>query len=189
MPKVYFKDAGMMNCALNRFYDFQTREDQGQLVENYVYKRLTNLYDKELYYLPTFTVLNIFIEYINERIYQLTIVTLFGNYLLSLPRMRIIKEKTLPEFCKLSKYKQAEESLKAWTYEVKYSIWNNANELKSKYGNASIVSSKRVVFNIKGNDFRLIVDIEYKLKIVFIVWFGTHPEYDKIDAKIVAYEN
>jgi mRNA interferase HigB len=103
--------------------------------------------------------------------------------------MRIIKEKTLTDYCKLSKCKQAEEPLKAWIYEVKYSTWENANELKAKYRNASIISSKRVVFNIKGNDFRLIVDIEYKLKIVFIVWFGTHKEYDIIDAKTVSYEN
>lgn len=103
--------------------------------------------------------------------------------------MRIIKEKTLTDHCRLSKYKHASESLKAWVYEVKYSTWNNANELKAKYRNASVISSKRVVFNIKGNDFRLIVDVEYKLKIVFIVWFGTHKEYDKIDAKTVSYEN
>jgi mRNA interferase HigB len=103
--------------------------------------------------------------------------------------MRIIKEKTLTDYCSTDKYKQAEESLKAWVYEVKYSTWDSANALKSKYGNASIVSSKRVVFNIKGNDYRLIVDIEYKLKIVFIVWFGTHIEYNKIDAKTVNYEN
>jgi len=57
------------------------------------------------------------------------------------------------------------------------------------YGNASIISSKRVVFNIKGNDFRLIVDIEYKLEIVFIVWFGTYEEYDKIDAKRISYDH
>ena len=103
--------------------------------------------------------------------------------------MRIIKEKTLSDYCKRSKYKLAVEPLKAWVYEVKFSTWNNANELKLKYGNASIVSSKRVVFNIKGNDYRLIADIEYKLKIVFIVWFGTHKEYDKIDAKTIGYEN
>ena len=103
--------------------------------------------------------------------------------------MGIIKEKTLTECCKLSKYKQAEESLKAWIYEVRFSTWSNANELKSKYGSTSIISSKRVVFNIKGNDYRLIVDIEYKLKVVFIVWFGTHTEYDKIDVKTVSYEN
>jgi mRNA interferase HigB len=103
--------------------------------------------------------------------------------------MRIIKEKTLSDYCKLSKYYTAAESLKAWIFELKYSTWENANELKSKYGNASIISSKRVVFNIKGNDYRLIVDIEYKLKIVFVVWFGTHSEYDKIDVKTVSYEN
>lgn len=103
--------------------------------------------------------------------------------------MRIIKEKTLTDYCKASKYKPAVESLKAWVFEVRYSTWDNANELKSKYRNGSVLSSKRVVFNIKGNDYRLIVDIEYKLKIVFIVWFGTHAEYDKIDAKTVSYEN
>jgi mRNA interferase HigB len=103
--------------------------------------------------------------------------------------MRIIKENTLYEYCKLVRYKQAEESLKAWIFEVRYSDWENANELKSKYRNASIITSKRVVFNIKGNNYRLVVDIEYKLKIVFIVWFGTHSEYNKIDAKTVNYEN
>lgn len=103
--------------------------------------------------------------------------------------MRIIKESTLTEYSKQNKYRLAKESVKAWIYEVRFSVWNNANELKAKYGNASIISSKRVVFNIKGNDYRLIVDIEYKLKIVFVVWFGTHKEYDKIDAKTVRYEN
>ena len=103
--------------------------------------------------------------------------------------MRIIKEKTLTAYCGLSKYQEAKESLKAWIYEVRYSSWRNANELKSKYGTSSIISLKRVVFNIKGNDYRLIVDVEYKLKIVFIVWFGTHSEYDKINAKTVNYEN
>ncbi|MBK8805239.1 MAG: type II toxin-antitoxin system HigB family toxin [Bacteroidales bacterium] len=102
--------------------------------------------------------------------------------------MRILKESTLALYCKQSKYQLAEEPLKAWIYEVRFSLWNNANELKAKFGNVSILSSKRVVFNIKGNDFRLIVDIEYKLKIVFVVWFGTHKEYDKIDAKKVSYE-
>ena len=103
--------------------------------------------------------------------------------------MRIIKEKTLSEYCKQNQYKPAKEAINAWIYEVRYSNWNNSNKLKSKYGNASIISSKRVVFNIKGNDYRLIVDIEYKLKIVFIVWFGTHKEYDKINTKTVKYEN
>ena len=102
--------------------------------------------------------------------------------------MRIINEKTLFEYCRKLGYRQAEDAIKAWVYEVRNSAWNNSAELKLKYRNASIVTSKRVVFNIKGNEFRLIVDIEYKLKIVFVVWFGTHSEYDKIDAKTVRYE-
>lgn len=103
--------------------------------------------------------------------------------------MRIIKESTLTECCKQSRYQPAEESVRAWIYEVRFSTWNKANQLKAKYGNASILSSKRVVFNIRGNDYCLIVDIEYKLKLVFVVWFGTHKDYDNIDAKTVKYEN
>jgi mRNA interferase HigB len=103
--------------------------------------------------------------------------------------MRIIKEKTLTNYSKLGKYRRAAGSLRAWVYEVKYTTWNNSNELKAKYRNASIINTKRVLFNIKGNDYRLIVDIEYKLKIVYIVWFGTHNEYCKIDAKMINYEN
>lgn len=101
--------------------------------------------------------------------------------------MRIIKEKTLVDYCSLDKYKQATKSLKAWVIEAKYTSWNNVGELKAKFRNASIIGSKRLVFSIKGNDYRLIVDIEYKLKIVFIVWFGTHKEYYHIDAKTVSY--
>ena len=103
--------------------------------------------------------------------------------------MRIIKEKTLFKYCEQNKYLNAHESIKAWISEVRFSNWNNSGELKSKYRNASIISSKRVVFNIRGNDYRLIVDIEYKLKIIFIVWFGTHKEYDIINVKTIIYEN
>lgn len=116
-------------------------------------------------------------------------VTNWGNFLLALYKMRIIKQKTLTDYCRLSKYKPAEGALKAWVYEVKYSTWHNSNELKAKYRNASIIDSKRVVFNIKGNEYRLVVDIEYKLKILFVVWFGSHAEYDEIDVKEVRYEH
>jgi mRNA interferase HigB len=102
--------------------------------------------------------------------------------------MRIIKEKTLLEYCRLSKYKPAENSIKAWIYEAKYSFWGNANDLKAKYRNVSIINSKRVVFNIKGNNYRLIADIEYKIGLVFVVWFGTHEEYNKINVKEIRYE-
>ena len=102
--------------------------------------------------------------------------------------MRIIKEKTINDFIEKERYKLASGQLKAWLQEVKLSSWQNAKELKTKYRNTSVINSKRVVFNIKGNDFRLIFDVEYKVKLVFIVWFGTHNEYDKIDAKTIEYE-
>jgi len=103
--------------------------------------------------------------------------------------MRIIKEKTLFELCRKDKYRLASEAIKAWVFEVKKAEWNSPNDLKSKYLNASVISSKRVVFNIKGNDYRLIVDIEYKLKIIFITWFGSHSEYNQINVKTVSYDN
>jgi len=99
--------------------------------------------------------------------------------------MRVIAVSTLKKFWK--NYPLAEQSIWAWYEEAEKAEWNNPNELKKQYGNASILSDKRVVFNIHGNSFRLIVDIEYRLKIVFIVWFGTHKEYDKIDAKTISY--
>jgi len=102
--------------------------------------------------------------------------------------MRIIKEKTLIELVDNNRYSTANESIKAWIFEIRKADWNNSGQLKAKYRNASIIGDKRVIFNIKGNDFRLITDIEYKLKIVFIVWFGTHNEYNKIDAKTIRYE-
>jgi mRNA interferase HigB len=102
--------------------------------------------------------------------------------------MRIIKEKTLIDLVVSKKYSTATESLKAWIFEVRKADWGNSGQLKAKYRNASIIGNKRVVFNIKGNDFRLIADVEYELKLVFIVWFGTHEEYNKIDAKTIRYE-
>lgn len=100
--------------------------------------------------------------------------------------MRIIAVSTLRVFWK--KNANSEQALKAWIQETQRSSWKNSAELKKKYRNASIINFKRVVFNIKGNDYRLIVDIEYRLKIVFIVWVGTHSNYDKIDVKTICYD-
>ncbi len=99
--------------------------------------------------------------------------------------MRIIAVKTIKDYCVVHPF--SKEALSAWYEEVEHATWSNPNELKSQYRNASILSSKRVVFNIHGNSYRLIVDIEYRLQIVFVVWFGTHKEYDKIDAKTISY--
>jgi mRNA interferase HigB len=108
----------------------------------------------------------------------------FGNIFVLL-HMRVIAVKTLKDHWEI--FPQAEQSLLAWYEEVEAAQWSTPNELKEQYRSASILTDKRVVFNIHGNTFRLIVDIEYRLKIVFIVWFGTHKQYDKIDAKKVSY--
>jgi len=73
--------------------------------------------------------------------------------------MRIIKEKTLKEYFEQARYKRAEQPIRSWIYEVRFSNWGNASELKAKYKNASVISSKRVVFDIGGNNYRLVVDI------------------------------
>lgn len=99
--------------------------------------------------------------------------------------MRVIAAKTLKAYAK--KNKEAEQPLLVWYQEADKASWKNHNELKQQFGNASVITHKRVVFNIHGNKHRLIVDIEYYLQIIFIVWIGTHKEYDKIDAKKITY--
>jgi mRNA interferase HigB len=107
------------------------------------------------------------------------------EHVLYLYDMRVIAIKTLKEY--ILEFHQAEQALLSWHEEALLAIWNNPNELKAHYRNASILNEKRVVFNIHGNSYRLIVDIEYRLKIVFVVWFGTHNQYDKINAKTISY--
>lgn len=99
--------------------------------------------------------------------------------------MRIISRTTLVGFWK--RFPDAEQPLKSWFDEARIAIWRSPNELKKQYRNASIITNKRVVFNIKGNSYRLIVDVEYKIGIIFIVWIGLHKEYDKINTKEISY--
>lgn len=99
--------------------------------------------------------------------------------------MRIIARRTIIDFWKSKR--NTEQPLKAWYDITKKSNWKNPNQLKAHIRDASIISSKRVVFNIKGNDYRLIADIEYTLGIVFIVWIGNHKDYNKINANTISY--
>lgn len=99
--------------------------------------------------------------------------------------MRIISVKTLKLFW--DREYLAEQALRSWYDEAEKATWKTPQELKQQYINASILSEKRVIFNIHGNKYRLIVDIEYRLQILFVVWVGTHAEYDKIDAKKISY--
>ena len=100
--------------------------------------------------------------------------------------MRIISRKILKKFWQI--HHDAEQSLKAWFAETENAEWKHANELKEQFRSASIITNKRVVFNIKGNRYRLVVDIEYQFGIVFIVWIGSHIEYDKIKVKEISYD-
>ena len=95
--------------------------------------------------------------------------------------MRVVKRKTLVDF--YSTYKETKSQLEAWYYEAKNSNWNNPLEIKEKYGTASIIEGDKVVFNIKGNKYRLVTKINYQMKTAYIKFIGTHKEYDKINVE------
>lgn len=99
--------------------------------------------------------------------------------------MRVIARNTLIRFWR--RYPESGQPLKSWFNEAQKASWKSPNELKIQFRNASVISKKRIVFNIKGNDYRLVADIEYKLGILFIVWIGTHKEYDKINIRTLRY--
>jgi mRNA interferase HigB len=79
----------------------------------------------------------------------------------------------------------AEQPLRAWYSTVKRAEWHTPNDVKAMFRNASIVGNNRAIFNIKGNDYRLVVAINYAMSIVFIRFIGTHENYDRIDAKTI----
>lgn len=97
--------------------------------------------------------------------------------------MRIVSVASLKQFWET--HNQAEQPLKAWIDEVKKAQWNTPQDIKDKYRSADFLSNNRVVFNIKGNDYRLIVAVAYRFKAVYIKFVGMHAEYDKIDADTV----
>ena len=94
--------------------------------------------------------------------------------------MRIISKKILKEFWQ--KHSDCEQQLKAWYQETKRAEWKNSVQIKNGYPTASFLYNNRVVFNIKGNSYRLIVKINYDYRIVWVRFVGTRAEYDKIDA-------
>lgn len=97
--------------------------------------------------------------------------------------MRIIAVKTLRDFWE--SHADAEQALRSWYKEATDTRWNGPNEIKQRYPSADIIPGNRIVFNIKGNTYRLIVKIHYNTGIVFIRFIGTHAEYDKIDAETI----
>src|ERR1700687_2491488 len=105
--------------------------------------------------------------------------------------MRVIARKTLRQFVNSLKgskdQKAVKSALDAWFHEVLRVDWKSPADVLKAYANASIVGPDRVVFNIKGNDYRLVAAINYRHRIVFIKWIGTHADYDEIDVKTVKY--
>jgi mRNA interferase HigB len=94
--------------------------------------------------------------------------------------VRVISKKILREFW--LKHADSEQQLKAWFRETEKAEWKNINDLKYEYPTASILKDNRVVFNIKGNNYRLIVKFNFEFQISWIRFIGTHAEYDKINA-------
>lgn len=106
-------------------------------------------------------------------------------------QVRITARSTLIRFVeKLSGHKDqraVKSALDSWFQEVKHAEWRNSADVKASYAHASIVAADRVVFNIKGNAYRLLVAVNYQRGIVFIKWLGTYKEYDAIDVRKVKY--
>ncbi|KFB98251.1 putative membrane protein [Trabulsiella guamensis ATCC 49490] len=100
--------------------------------------------------------------------------------------MKIISVKTLRDFW--AENPDAEQPLKAWVDEVTKADWKTPAEIKEQYRSATILKNRRVVFNIKGNNYRLIVAIAYQRGWLFVKFIGTHRQYDAIDAEMVELE-
>ena len=94
--------------------------------------------------------------------------------------MRVIAKKILRDFWET--HSGCEQQLKSWFQEANNAEWKNPNQIKKEYPSASILNYNRIIFNIKGNNYRLIVKINYDYQMVWIRFIGTHAEYDKINA-------
>ena len=100
--------------------------------------------------------------------------------------MRIIAKRTLREFWESDpQYANVKGPLEAWHEEVLKADWKTPQEVKAQFSHASILKDSRVVFNIKGNHYRLVVKINYPYRVVYIRFVGTHEQYDDIDVETV----
>jgi mRNA interferase HigB len=101
--------------------------------------------------------------------------------------MHIVAVKFLRAFWERNP--DSEQSLKSWVGEAKKASWSQPAEIKEQYRGASILKNKRVVFNIKGNDYRLVVSVAYHYHALYVKFIGTHKEYDAIDAENIEMED
>ncbi|HXR83512.1 MAG TPA: type II toxin-antitoxin system HigB family toxin [Hanamia sp.] len=95
--------------------------------------------------------------------------------------MRVIAKKVLKEFWK--EHSDCEQQLKSWYQESSRAKWKNSNDIKREYPTASFLANNKVVLNIKGDHYRLIIKLNYEYQIIWIRFIGTHAEYDKINAE------
>lgn len=100
--------------------------------------------------------------------------------------MRIVAVSYLRDFW--DRHPDAEQPLKSWADEVKKAIWSQPADIKAQFRSASILKNRRVVFNIKGNDYRLVAAVAYRYQAVYVKFIGTHAEYDAVDATTVEQE-
>lgn len=107
--------------------------------------------------------------------------------------MRVIARRTLRQFVNSPQgskdQKAVKSALDAWFHEVVRANWKSPADVRRAYATASIVGPDRVVFNIEGNDYRLVVAVNHEHRIVFIKWIGTHANYNGIDVRTVSYEH
>ena len=99
--------------------------------------------------------------------------------------MNVITKRTIIYYTE--QYPQAKNQLLNWLKEFESASFNSFNELKEKHRNASVVAKHRIIFNIKGNSFRLIISINFHTKAAYVIWFGSHEEYDNIDVAAIPY--
>lgn len=97
--------------------------------------------------------------------------------------MKVIAVSALRRFWE--RHPAAEQPLKAWYDEAKHASWATPQDIRNRYASASFVGHNRVVFNIEGNDYRLIVAVAYRFQAIYIKFIGTHAEYGRIDAAAV----
>ncbi len=97
--------------------------------------------------------------------------------------MRVIAKRTLREFYEKSSYQNAKGPLEAWHAEAITANWQSHHDIKAQYRSASIISDETVVFNIAGNNYRLVVNVDYERQALYVKFIGTHAQYDRLNLK------
>ena len=111
-------------------------------------------------------------------------ILLLHQYLVAF-LMRVIAKRTIKTFWEKPGCEDAHAPLEAWHDITIKALWQSPQDIKNQFGNASICGNNRVVFNIGGNKYRLVAEIQYRVGIVWVKFIGTHAEYDKINVETI----